>query len=233
MNAPVGYPEIQSESHGRMTVKLEDNSAGFWTLQRSEDMQTWQTVRTMHAKGGHLSYLDPAKNKSRTFFYRLVGSNTLGNVLIEEDPFSFQSSVPSSFIQRESVVFRTPASAGSGGWAGSNGVINESFTVTTEVIAPEAPIRPDLVRDHKAFLGRVLFYDKRLSADNSKSCASCHKQEKAFADDKPLSDGIHGQKTARIACRWLTWPLLLMGNSSGTCVRVRSETPSCAQLRIR
>lgn len=197
MIAPVGFPEIQAENRGRMTVKLEDNSAGFWTLQSSEDMQRWKSVSTLQARGGALSYLDPAKNKSRTYFYRLVNSNTLGNVLIEEEPFTFQSSVPSSFIQRESVVFRTPASAGGGGWAGSNGTINESFTVTTEVLAPEAPIRPDSVRDHKAFLGRVLFYDKRLSADNSKSCASCHKQEKAFADDKPLSDGIHGQKTAR------------------------------------
>ena len=197
MIAPMGYPEIQAEVRGRMTVKLEDETAGFWTLQRSEDMQNWQSIRTMQAKGGAFSYVDPAKNKSPNFFYRLVNSNSLANVLVKEDPFSFQSAVPTSFIQRESVVFTTPASSGGGGWAGNNGVISDSVTIRQEVFAPEAPIRPDTVRDHKAFLGRVLFYDKRLSADNSMSCASCHKQEKAFADDKALSDGIHGQKTAR------------------------------------
>ena len=52
MIAPMGYPEIQAEVRGRMTVKLEDETAGFWTLQRSEDMQNWQSIRTMQAKGG-------------------------------------------------------------------------------------------------------------------------------------------------------------------------------------
>ena len=36
--------------------------------------------------------------------------------------------------------------------------------------------------DAKATLGRVLFYDKNLSIDNTVSCASCHKQEFAFSD---------------------------------------------------
>ncbi len=46
-------------------------------------------------------------------------------------------------------------------------------------------------------LGRVIFYDKNLSEDRTKSCASCHKQELAFADDVPFSDGIEGRKTDR------------------------------------
>src|SRR5829696_4494112 len=36
--------------------------------------------------------------------------------------------------------------------------------------------------DNKATLGRVLFYDKNLSVDNSVSCGSCHKQTFAFSD---------------------------------------------------
>lgn len=48
-----------------------------------------------------------------------------------------------------------------------------------------------------ATLGRVLFYDKILSADNSLSCASCHKQEFAFADDVALSEGFEGALTTR------------------------------------
>jgi cytochrome c peroxidase len=46
-------------------------------------------------------------------------------------------------------------------------------------------------------LGRVLFYDKNLSKDGSVSCASCHKQELAFSDDKALSDGVSNRSTAR------------------------------------
>jgi cytochrome c peroxidase len=48
-----------------------------------------------------------------------------------------------------------------------------------------------------ATLGRVLFYDKNLSADNSISCASCHKQDKGFSDDAQLSVGIKGTTTRR------------------------------------
>ncbi|MEK7253470.1 MAG: cytochrome c peroxidase [Bacteroidota bacterium] len=51
--------------------------------------------------------------------------------------------------------------------------------------------------DDLATLGRVLFYDKRLSANNTVSCASCHKQDKAFSDDVALSEGFEGKLTAR------------------------------------
>jgi len=56
------------------------------------------------------------------------------------------------------------------------------------------------VQDHnpqKAGLGRVLFYDKNLSKDRSISCASCHKQEKAFSDDVAFSIGIEGKQGHR------------------------------------
>ncbi|MBC6996199.1 cytochrome c peroxidase [Neolewinella lacunae] len=49
----------------------------------------------------------------------------------------------------------------------------------------------------KALLGRVLFYDKQLSATGETSCATCHLQEKAFSDDKAFSDGINGAVTKR------------------------------------
>lgn len=54
-----------------------------------------------------------------------------------------------------------------------------------------------LVDNQKAGLGRVLFYDKNLSKDRSVSCASCHKQSKAFSDDVAFSLGIEGKRTAR------------------------------------
>jgi len=41
-------------------------------------------------------------------------------------------------------------------------------------------------------LGRHLFYDERLSKNNSISCASCHKQENAFSDPRQFSEGFDG-----------------------------------------
>lgn len=48
-----------------------------------------------------------------------------------------------------------------------------------------------------AALGRVLFYDKRLSVNNSIACASCHKQNLAFADNVRFSEGFGGKLTTR------------------------------------
>jgi cytochrome c peroxidase len=41
-------------------------------------------------------------------------------------------------------------------------------------------------------LGRMLFYEKKLSADNTMSCATCHNQETAFADINTFSIGVQG-----------------------------------------
>lgn len=57
------------------------------------------------------------------------------------------------------------------------------------------------ITNAKATLGRVLFYDKNLSIDNSISCASCHKQQFAFSDTAIASKGVAGGITARHSMR--------------------------------
>jgi len=51
--------------------------------------------------------------------------------------------------------------------------------------------------DNGATLGRVLFYDKNLSMNNTVSCASCHIQENGFSDPNALSTGFNGELTSR------------------------------------
>lgn len=51
----------------------------------------------------------------------------------------------------------------------------------------------------KIELGRTLFFDKRLSRDGTVSCASCHNPDKAFTDQKELSDGVFDRKSMRNA----------------------------------
>ncbi|MGF6924844.1 cytochrome c peroxidase [Chitinophaga sp. W2I13] len=48
-----------------------------------------------------------------------------------------------------------------------------------------------------ATLGRVLFYDKSLSVNNTRSCGSCHHQDKAFTDGVATSEGFEGNLTRR------------------------------------
>jgi cytochrome c peroxidase len=51
------------------------------------------------------------------------------------------------------------------------------------------------ITDKGATLGRVLFYDKNLSSNNTISCASCHIQANAFGDDTDASNGVNGTTT--------------------------------------
>lgn len=48
------------------------------------------------------------------------------------------------------------------------------------------------ITDAGATLGRILFYDKRLSRNDTVSCASCHQQALAFADTATASAGVSG-----------------------------------------
>jgi cytochrome c peroxidase len=49
----------------------------------------------------------------------------------------------------------------------------------------------------KVELGRRLFYDKRLSENETQSCASCHKQELAFTDGRATGLGSTGEAHSR------------------------------------
>jgi len=51
----------------------------------------------------------------------------------------------------------------------------------------------------KVSLGRLLYFDKRLSKDDTLSCASCHSPEHGYTDGAPNSEGIHGQHGNRSA----------------------------------
>lgn len=47
------------------------------------------------------------------------------------------------------------------------------------------------------YLGRMLFYEKKLSAGNKISCENCHLQKLAFTDGKALSIGANNSLTTR------------------------------------
>jgi cytochrome c peroxidase len=55
------------------------------------------------------------------------------------------------------------------------------------------------VTDAGATLGRVLFYDTRLSANNTVACGSCHVQSRAFVSAQRFSKGFEGRPGDRNA----------------------------------
>ncbi len=65
-----------------------------------------------------------------------------------------------------------------------------------DVLEPIIPEDNPLTKG-KVELGRKLYFDKRLSADDTVSCATCHDPKKGFADGEIVAIGIKGQKGAR------------------------------------
>jgi len=61
---------------------------------------------------------------------------------------------------------------------------------------PRVP-EDNMLTVEKAELGRHLFYDKRLSANGTQACASCHQQSHAFAEQSAVATGSTGQKHHR------------------------------------
>lgn len=59
--------------------------------------------------------------------------------------------------------------------------------------------RDNQVTNAGATLGRVLFYDTRLSANNTVACGSCHLQKNSFVDPNRFSKGHEGKLTDRHA----------------------------------
>ena len=59
----------------------------------------------------------------------------------------------------------------------------------------------NVIDNAKATLGRVLFYDKQLSIDNTVACASCHQQNSGFSSLGQVSKGVEGGTTARHSMR--------------------------------
>ena len=56
------------------------------------------------------------------------------------------------------------------------------------------PLREDNpMTPEKIAIGRQLFFDRRLSRDQSLSCASCHRPNRAFADERAVSVGLFGR----------------------------------------
>ncbi len=83
-------------------------------------------------------------------------------------------------------------------------VEDQSNTTPYNLVVPNGFPQPMIPADNLTTvegvkLGRFLFYEKKLSGDQTQSCGSCHMQEVSFGDIKAKSIGIAGLETDRHA----------------------------------
>ena len=77
-----------------------------------------------------------------------------------------------------------------------NYIVDVPEHINAGAFFPIAPIQLNKA-NHKATLGRVLFYDELLSRNGTVSCESCHVQTAGFAHNEALSQGFDGENGTR------------------------------------
>jgi cytochrome c peroxidase len=80
----------------------------------------------------------------------------------------------------------------------------------------------------KVELGRPLFFDPRLSANGTMSCASCHEPVRAFTDGRAVSTGVTGEMSTRSAMSLANvayLPVLTWQNPQLTSLEVQALIP--------
>jgi cytochrome c peroxidase len=86
-------------------------------------------------------------------------------------------------------------------WVGLLSGLPASQTASKLQVNPALPpvaIPPDNPQSEaKVALGRQLYFDPRLSADNTISCATCHAPQMAWANHNPVDIGIQGRQGTR------------------------------------
>jgi len=73
-----------------------------------------------------------------------------------------------------------------------NNLSNYALQTTPVYITKDNTVANPITNE-SATLGRILFYDKSLSSDNTVSCSTCHQQTNAFSDVDVASSGVNGQ----------------------------------------
>ncbi len=98
-----------------------------------------------------------------------------------------------------------------------------------ELVIPEGFPSMEIPKDNPMTvegiaLGRKLFYDPLLSADNTLACADCHKQANAFSDDRAFSLGIDGREGTRNAMPLINAAWIRELNWSGSAASLEAQS---------
>jgi cytochrome c peroxidase len=154
------------------SVKISDPSDSVWMLESSSNQTTWTGLEALKVHNGSFARGFVA---APLVFFRAyydatrqdIFSTTSNALLLPGSPFNYAAPV-------------LPA----------------SFLVQP-ILAQDNMPATNVTTDLGAMLGRVLFYDKRLSTNQTVSCSSCHQREHGFADPRPFSVGFNGGLTGR------------------------------------
>ena len=158
------------------SVTVTDPGDHVWVLQSSPNLSAWTDVETWKVHNGNFHRaLTFTPAPGLRLFYRTV-----------YDPA--HTAIPST-TANALLLPALPANYAAP-------VLPPSFLVQPILGQDNTPAN-NAVTNAGATLGRTLFYDKRLSLNQTISCSSCHQREHGFSDGRKFSVGFQGGLTGR------------------------------------
>jgi cytochrome c peroxidase len=145
-----------------------------WIIQGSSNLTSWQELSTWKVHNGSFQGL-VSEDSNPILFYRAI-----------YDPLR------QDVLSTTATALKLPATP---------------FNYAVPTLPPNFSVQPILAQDNMpsnnvttdpgATLGRILFYDNRLSINQTISCASCHQQAHGFSDPRRFSVGFDGSTGTR------------------------------------
>jgi cytochrome c peroxidase len=160
---------------GQGFVTISNAADEVWVLQRSSNLVDWVEVAPLKIHNGRIRRAVPSAATNSGEFFQA-----------QYDPArQIIASEVATALRLPSIAFNYAAPD-----------LPPNFLVPPIVGQDNMPAN-NVTTDAGATLGRVLFYDKRLSTNQTISCSSCHQQQHGFSDPEKFSKGFDGGLTGR------------------------------------
>jgi len=172
---PEALLSIQDDGGAAHYLSISNAADQVWVVEGSGDLQEWSEIGTIKINNGH---------------YRLA----LGGALAE--PRSFYRAFFAEDRQQLTSDLTNALELPAAPFNYALPALPPNFFVPPISVQDNMPAT-NVTTDVGATLGRVLFYDKRLSANQTIACASCHQQQHGFSDPRRFSVGFEGGTTSR------------------------------------
>lgn len=156
-------------------IRVADAANRPWTLQRTADFSRWTDIDTIKVYNGSFQYSVPRETGAGAMFFR-----------------AFQDPARPGPVSTVENALRLPTLP----YNYAAPALPASFAAQP-ILGQDNMPATNVTTDAGATLGRVLFHDKRLSTNQTVSCASCHQQAHGFSDPRPFSIGFNGGLTGR------------------------------------
>ena len=164
---------VVSNTNSSVTITNPGNQV--WVMQTSSNLVNWTELDVWKIHNGSFRGNYSRDATKPQIFYRAVYDANRQSI--------FSSVTNALHLPASSFNYAAPT-------------LPQSFFVQP-ILGQDNMPSTNVTTDFGATLGRVLFYDKRLSTNQTVSCSSCHQREHGFSDSRKFSVGFNGGLTGR------------------------------------